>query len=82
MLFAGPLLFAWLSSSHAVAQTLDRVIVVVLVGMVVLLLIPEVIAPLGPWAILLLALGYFLPGLLEKLVRRAAESMPLTRVVW
>jgi hypothetical protein len=77
MLFAGPLLFAWLSSSHAVAQTLDRVIVVVLVGMVVLLLIPEVIAPLGSWAVLLLAVGYFLPGFLEKLVRRAAESMHL-----
>ena len=30
-LFAGPLLFQWMSSSHPLAKTLDRVIVVVLV---------------------------------------------------
>lgn len=77
MLFAGPLLFAWLSGSHAVARTLDRVIVFVLVGMVGLVLIPEVITPLGPWAVVLLLLGYLLPGLLERLVKRAAESMHL-----
>lgn len=77
MLFVGPLLFAWFSGSHAVAQTVDRIIVVVLVGMVVVLLIPEIIGPLGFWSIGLLVIGYVLPGLLEKLVNRAAESMHL-----
>ena len=39
MLFVGPALFVWFSGSHHVAQTLDRVIVVVLVLMVVVLVI-------------------------------------------
>lgn len=77
MLFAGPLLFIWISSSHAVARTLDRVIVGVLIVMVVVLLIPEIVAPLGLWAVGLMLFGYLLPGLLEKLVNRAAETMHL-----
>ncbi len=77
MLFAGPLLFSWFSGSHAVARTLDRAIVIVLIVMVVVLLVPEIIEPLGPWAAALLLVGYLLPGLLEKLVNRAAETMHL-----
>lgn len=77
MLFAGPLLFSWFSSSHSVARTVDRTIVIVLVVMVVVLLIPEIVLPLGTWAVALLVLGYLLPGLLEKLVARAAETMHL-----
>jgi hypothetical protein len=76
-LFAGPLLFQWLSRSHAVARTLDRVIVAVLIVLVVVLLIPEIIQPLGLWAIGLVVVGYLLPGLLEKLVKQAAETMHL-----
>ena len=77
MLFAGPLLFVWFSGSHKIAQTVDRVIVIVLIAMVVLLLVPEIIEPLGYWALGLLLFGYLLPGLLEKLVNRAAETMHL-----
>lgn len=77
MLFAGPLLFSWFSGSHAIARKLDRVIVFVLVIMVIVLLVPEIIGPLGAWAALLLLLGYLLPGILEKLVTRAAETMHL-----
>ena len=76
-LFAGPLLFVWFSGSHAVARKVDRAIVAVLVVMVVVLLVPEIIEPLGPWTVGLLLLGYLLPGLLEKLVARAAETMHL-----
>jgi hypothetical protein len=76
-LFAGPLLFQWLSRSQRVARTVDRVIVVVLIALVVLLLVPEIVEPLGFAAIGFLALGYLLPGLLERLVRRAAETLHL-----
>ena len=76
-LFAGPLLFQWLSRSGRVAQTLDHVIVVVLILLVVLLLVPDIIEPLGLAALGFLLLGYLLPGLLERLVRRAAETMHL-----
>ena len=77
MLFAGPLLFVWFSASHQVARRLDRIIVGVLVVMVVVLLVPEIVEPLGWWAALLLLIGYFLPALLEKLVKQAAQTMHL-----
>jgi hypothetical protein len=56
-LFAGPLIFQWVSSSHPLARTLDRVVVAVLVVLVVLLLIPDIVEPLG-----LAALGYLVSG--------------------
>ena len=77
MLFAGPLLFQWISSTHPLARTLERVIVAALIGLVVLLLIPEIIDPLGLAAPALVVAGYLLPGLLEKLIKQAAETLHL-----
>jgi len=76
-LFAGPLLFQWISGSHPLAKTLDRVIVVVLVVLVVALLIPDIIEPLGWSAVAFLFVGYLLPGLLERVIRRAAQTLHL-----
>lgn len=76
-LFAGPLLFQWISSSHALARTLDRVIVIALVLLVVMLLIPDIVEPLGWSALGFLIVGYLLPGLLERAIRRAAETLHL-----
>jgi hypothetical protein len=76
-LFAGPLLFQWVSSSHPLAATLDRVIVAVLVILVVVLLVPDIVEPLGWSALAYLAVGYLLPGLLEKAVQKAAETLHL-----
>jgi len=76
-LFAGPLLFQWLSRSGRLARALDRLIVVALIVLVVLLLVPDIIEPLGWAAPGLLLLGYLLPSLLEHLVRRAAETLHL-----
>jgi hypothetical protein len=76
-LFAGPLLFQWLSRSGRLARTLDRIIVVVLIVLVVVLLVPDIIEPLGWAAPGLLLLGYLLPSLLEQLIRRAAETLHL-----
>lgn len=76
-LFAGPVLFQWLSASHPLARTLERVIVAVLIALVVLLLIPDIIEPLGYGAPVLVVLGYLLPGVLERMVKRAAETMHL-----
>ena len=77
ILFAGPLLFQWVSNTHPLAKTLDRVIVVALVVLVVVLLIPDIIEPLGLWAPGFLLLGYLLPGVLERAVKRAAETLHL-----
>ena len=76
-LFAGPLLFQWVSSSHPLARALDRAIVAVLVVLVVILLIPDIIEPLGLWAPGFLIVGYLLPGLLERVIKRAAETLHL-----
>lgn len=76
-LFAGPLMFQWLKRSRGVARTVDRVIVVVLIALVAVLLLPEIVASLGPWALVLVLGGFLLPGLLEGLVRRAAETLHL-----
>jgi len=76
-LFAGPLLYQWLSGAHRIAVTLERLVVAVLIGLVVLLLVPDIFRLLGPVAFGLLLVGYLLPGLLEKLVKRAAEGMHL-----
>lgn len=77
MLFVGPALFVWFSGSHRVAHALDRVIVLVLVVMVVVLLLPEIVEPLGAWSIALVFVGYLLPGLLEKMIARASEALHL-----
>jgi hypothetical protein len=76
-LFAGPLLFQWLNRSGRVARVLDHLIVAALIVLVVVLLVPDIVEPLGLAAPGLLLLGYLLPGLLEQLVRRAAETMHL-----
>jgi len=76
-LFAGPLLFQWVSSSHPLAKTLDRVIVVVLIVLVVVLLVPDIIQPLGLSAPGFMLIGYVLPGLLERVIKRAAETLHL-----
>ena len=76
-LFAGPLLFQWLNRSGRLARALDRLIVAALIVLVVLLLVPDIIEPLGWAAPGLLLLGYLLPSLLEHLVRRAAETLHL-----
>ena len=76
-LFAGPLLFQWMSRSHPLAKALERAIVIVLVVLVVVLLIPDIVEPLGPGALGFLVVGYLLPGLLERVIKRAAQTLHL-----
>ncbi len=76
-LFAGPLIYLWISRGGRLAQTIDRLIVLALILLVVLLLVPEIVPPLGWMAPALMMLGYLLPGVLELVVRRAAETLHL-----
>ncbi len=75
--FAGPVLFLWLSKGGRLAKTIDQLIVLVLILLVIVLLLPETFETLGWIAILLVLAGYLLPGVLEFLVRRAAETLHL-----
>lgn len=76
-LFAGPLLYLWMSRGGRLAHTLDRFIVVVLILLVVVLLVPEIVQALGLAGVVLTAVGYLIPGALEMAVRRAAATMHL-----
>jgi hypothetical protein len=80
-LFAGPLLYQWMSDAHLLARRLETLIVVVLVALVILLLVPDVLEPLGPGAVGLILVGYLLPGVLEKLVKRAAEGLHVASLI-
>ena len=66
-----------MSGAHRIAATLEKLVVAALIGLVVLLLVPDIFKLVGPLAFGLLLVGYLLPGLLEKLVKRAAEGLHL-----
>lgn len=80
-LFAGPLMYIWLQGRHALARTFDRVLVGLLLLIIAVMLIPEMYEVLSWWAPTLVVLGYLLPGVLEKLVRRAAQQLHLASLV-
>jgi len=75
--FAGPLLFLWLSKGGKLAKTIDQLVVWILIVLVVVLLLPETFEALGWMSVLLVLGGYLLPGILESMVRRAAETFHL-----
>ncbi len=76
-LFIGPMLYLWLRKGGFVARVFDSIIVAVLVILMAFLLIPESWFELGYWSIALIAAGYLLPGLLEKLIKQAAHTLHL-----
>jgi len=80
-LFSGPLIYLWISRGGRLALAIDRFIVFVLIALVVLLLAPEIIRSLAWVGVGLVALGYVLPGLLEVVVRRAAETLHLASLI-
>jgi hypothetical protein len=80
-LFAGPLLYQRIRHTRWVIERLEWVVVAALVALVVLLLVPDILEPLGPAAFGLILLGYALPGLLEKLIQRAAEGLHVASLV-
>jgi len=80
-LFAGPLLYQWMSNARLLAARLEWLIVIVLIALVILLLVPDILEPLGPSAFGLILLGYLLPGLLEKLIKKAAEGLHVASLV-
>jgi len=64
-----------------VAQTIDRLIVLVLLLLVTVLLLPDMFVALGWPAVVLVAFGYLLPTVLELVVRRAAATLHLASLV-
>ena len=73
-LVAGPLLYHHLRRGGRIARVVDRVLVVLLVGVVAFVLVPDVLETLGPIALALVLAGYLVPGVLEALIRGAART--------
>lgn len=73
-LFIGPVLYQWLRTGGRLVRTVEQGLVAALVILVVFLLVPESFRALGPWSLLLMALGYGVPSLLEFAIRRAAGT--------
>lgn len=80
-LFIGPMLYQWLRKGGFVAKAFDSIIVAVLLVMMAFVLIPESWGTLGYWSVALMFGGYLLPGLLEKLIKKAAHTLHLISLV-
>ena len=80
-LFAGPLMYQWMRKGGFIARAFDRVMVVVLVVLLVFLLVPETLAGLGWLALVLIAAGYLLPGVLESALKKSAHTFHLISIV-
>lgn len=74
-LFIGPLLYQWLRRGGFAAKAFDSLIIVVLILLMALFLIPETWSELGYRSIALILTGYLVPGLLEKLIKKAAHTL-------
>ncbi len=80
-LFAGPLLYHWLQRGGLPARAFDRATVLALVLVVFLILVPETLARLGWPALLMIAAGYLVPGLLETAIKSAARTFHLVSLL-
>lgn len=80
-LFAGPLLYLWLQRYGTLIETIDRLLVAVLLAIIVVLMVPEMFASLSWFAPGLVLLGYLLPGMLERIVNRAAQTMHIASLL-
>lgn len=74
-LLVGPLLYHSLQRGGRIAAALERAILVFLLVLVVFVLLPELWHETGAWSLLYLAVGYLLPGALETVIKRAAETL-------
>lgn len=74
-LLVGPLLYHRLQRGGRIAVALDRAILVFLLVLVAFVLLPDLWRELGAWSLVFLAAGYGLPGALEALIKRAAQTL-------
>lgn len=74
-------MYQWLRRGGFIAKAFDSLIIAALVVLMAFLLIPESWAQLGYWSIALILSGYLVPGLLEKLIKKAAHTFHLVSLV-
>jgi len=80
-LFIGPLLYQWLRHGGFAAKAFDSLIIAVLILLMAFFLIPESWHALGYGSVALILAGYLVPGLLEKLIKKAAHTLHLVSLL-
>ncbi len=80
-LFAGPMLYHWMRQGGLIARAFDRTIVFAMVAVVIFLLVPEAFAGIGWLALMLILVGYLLPGVLESIVKRSAHTFHMISIL-
>jgi hypothetical protein len=79
--FIGPLLYQWIARGGFAAKALDSLIIAVLILLMAFFLIPESWAELGYTSVALILAGYLVPGLLEKMIKKAAHTLHLVSLL-
>lgn len=80
-LLSGPALFPFFHARRHLYRLLDGFIVIVISGIVLVEVLPEVIAHNAPGGILLLGLGLLGPTILERVFHRAARQVHRTALM-
>lgn len=80
-LFIGPLLYQWLRQGGFIARAFDSLIIAALVVLMAFLLIPESWMQLGYWSVALILSGYLVPGVMERLIKKAAHTLHLVSLL-
>lgn len=80
-LFIGPLLYQWIARGGFAARAFDSLVIAVLILLMAFFLIPESWAELGYMSVALILAGYLAPGLLEKMIKKAAHTLHLVSLL-
>ena len=73
-LFVGPLIYFGLTQGGFLARLIDSGIAIIMVGLVAVILVPEVSEGLGWLAFVFIAAGYLAPLLLEFTLKKSAHT--------
>ena len=80
-LYIGPILYQWMRRGGVAAKAFDSLIIVVLIILMAFFLIPESWVDLSYWSVILILVGYLLPGLLEQLIKKAAHTLHMVSLL-
>ena len=80
-LFIGPLLYQWIRRGGFAAKAFDSLLIAVLILLMAFFLIPESWAELGYSSVALILAGYLVPGLLERMIKKAAHTLHLVSLL-
>jgi hypothetical protein len=75
MLWAAPLLYRWTGRYVRAHRVAERILLVALALFLVLDIIPQSVATAGVWAVLLVAVGFVVPSIVERMWHAMARKI-------